>query len=102
MLGEEEAKIKESVAVAARSKKTPSPRNVGPLTRNAVMPEELLDILADHLRAMSRAGIEVQVTAPFVRDEKQCIGFILVNVEVIAGKIRTLPENRKSSDNTDK
>ncbi len=95
MPGDVEVKVKGSAAEVAGLKKVLSAKSAGVVTRNDPMPEELLDILVDHMIKIQNSGIDVEMVKFTRKDGRQCVSFLVMDVEVINGKLRrisALPE----------
>lgn len=86
----------ESAGTAGKLKKAQSARIVGPVTRKEPMPEELLEILVDHLKRINNSGIEVELIPTVTRNGKKGMGFLVMGVEIVEGKIRRIQEPEKS------
>ncbi len=85
----------ESADVVEGSKKGRSAKNAGPGTKSEALPEELLAILADHLVRINAAGVEVEMIPTITRKGVQCVGFLVMGVQVVEGRMRVLPENNE-------
>lgn len=96
MPGDVGVKVKGSAAEVAGLKKAQLAKSAGAVTRIEPMPEELLEILVDHLKRINNSGIEVEMIPAVTRKNGvKCVGFLVMNVEVINGKLRrivSLPE----------
>jgi hypothetical protein len=91
MPGDVGVKVKGSAAEVARLKTVHSVKSVGSVTRNDPMPEELLEILVDHLKRINNSGIEVEMIPVVTRKNGvRCVGFLVMNVEVVQGKLRRI------------
>lgn len=88
--------MEESAGVAEKSKPAPSVKSAGPVTRkehkNEPLPEEMLEILVDHLVKIVNSGIQVEIVPSIYNAGRNGVGFLVFGVELIEGKLRRLPE----------
>ena len=83
--------MNESAGVVEKSRKGQLVKSAGAVTRIEPMPEELLEILVDHLKRINNSGIEVEMIPAVTRKNGvKCVGFLVMNVEVIQGKLRRI------------
>ncbi len=89
----------ESAGAVAGSKRTRSVKSDGIVMKNEAQPEELLAILADHLKRINAAGIPVEMIPNVTRTGRKCVGFLVMGVEIISGRMVVLPENKALPEN---
>ena len=91
--------MSESADVVEKSKPAQSTQSAGPVTRkgarNEPLPEELLAILVDHLIHIRNSGIDVELIPTLYRDGRKCTGFLVMDCELIEGRIRRIQEPEK-------
>jgi hypothetical protein len=88
--------MEELAGVAEKSKPAQSAKSVGLVTRkgpkNEPLPEELLEILVDHLMKINHSGIQVEVIDKVYNGGRKGVGFLVIGVEMIEGKLRRIQE----------
>lgn len=94
MPGEKEVNRNEEANAVEGSKPTRSVKSAGLSMRSEPQPEELLAILADHLKRINAAGIEVEIIPTITRKGVTCVGFLVMGVQVVEGRMRVIPEKQ--------
>jgi hypothetical protein len=92
MPGEKEAEENGAVSAADGSRKTRSVKAGGLSMKSEAQPDELLAILADHLKRINSVGIEVEMIPTVTRKGRLCVGFLVTGVQVVEGRMRVVPE----------